>query len=137
MEEKRLKVKRRINWNQWEQWSKESLLMDNVLECCTCVTRGIYDCNCEHLDYQAWLLDVHYIRKFTPPPVRPVNFRGAMVIDTYGLVRGPYLYEHWRDYSFYLLDYFHDIVEGVDIPEWHRLYFRHEEDFYSGIYSHF
>ena len=133
----KLKWQRRIDWNQWEQLSKESLLMDNVLECCPCVKRGIYDCPCEEQDFQAWNNDVTYVRKFQPPPVRPVNFKGAMVIDQYGLIRGPYLYEHWRQYSFYLLDYFHDIMENKDVPEWHRLFFRHEDDFYAGIYSHF
>ena len=133
----KLRVKRRIHWEQWYRHSQDALLMDNVLECCPCVTRGIYDCDCELQDFHAWNNDITYTRKFTPPPVRPVNKNGAMVIDQYGLVRGPYLYEHWREYSFYLLDYFHDIIEGNDIPEWHRLYFRHEDDFYSGIYSHF
>ena len=137
MEEKLLKVKRRINWNHWEQLSKEALRMDTALECCTCKIRGQYDCNCEEIDRQAWLNDVTYVRKFEPPPVRPVNKDGAMVIDKYGLIRGPYLYEQWRHYSYYLLEYFHNIIEGKDEPEWHRLYFRHEDDFYSGIYSHF
>ena len=137
MNDKRLKVSRRINWNKWEQYSRESLQMDYVLECCPCIKRGIYDCDCEQKDFQAWDYDVTYVRKFTPPPVRPVNFKGSMVMDQYGIIRGPYLYEHWRHYSFYLLEYFHDIIEGKDVPEWHRLYFRHENDFYSGIYSHF
>ena len=137
MSDQFLKWKRRIDWNKWEQFSEESLRMDYVLECCPCVTRGIYDCECEEMDFQAWNNDVTFVRKFQPPPVRPVNFKGAMVIDQYGLVRGPYLYSHWREYSYHLLDYFHDIMEDKDIPEWHRLYFRHEDDFYSGIYSHF
>lgn len=137
MEEKKLKVSRRINWSKWEQYSRESLRMDTALECCNCIKRGQYDCDCEAQDRQAWLNDVTYIRKFEPPPVRPVNKNGAMVIDKYGLIRGPYLYEQWRHYSYFLLDYFHDIVEGKDIPQWHRLFFRHENDFYSGVYSHF
>ena len=137
MNEKRLKVTRRINWNKWTQYSDEAIQMDHVMQCCSCVTRGQYDCNCEEEDRQAWLNDVTYVRKFTPPPVRPVNKDGAIVIDEYGLIRGPYLYEHWRHYSFYLLDYFHDIIEQKTQPEWHKLYFRHEDDFYSGIYSHF
>ena len=77
------------------------------------------------------------MRKFTPPPVRPVLQNGAMAIDENGLVRGPYLYDHWREYSFYLIEYFHDIIEQKENPEWHRLFFRHEDDFYGGIYSHY
>ena len=116
MEEKKLKVNRRINWSEWEQYSKESLRMDTALECCNCTKRGQYNCDCEIQDRQAWLNDVTYIRKFEPPPVRPVNKNGALVIDEYGLIRGPYLYEQWRHYSYHLLDYFHDIVEGKTYP---------------------
>ena len=137
MEQLKLKAKRKVDWNKWKQYSAESLQMDNVLECCDCVKRGIYDCTCESEDYNMWLNDVTYIRKFTPPPVRPVLHNGAMAIDRFGLVRGPYLYQDWRNYSFFLLDYFHDILEGKDKPEWHRLFFRHEDDFYGGAYSHF
>ena len=137
MEQLKLKAKRKVDWRKWQQYSAESLQMDNALACCECVKRGIYDCTCESDDYNKWLNDVTYVRKFTPPPVRPVLHNGAMAIDRFGLVRGPYLYEDWRHYSFYLLDYFHDIVEGKDKPEWHRLFFRHEDDFYGGVYSHF
>ena len=137
MENLKLKAKRKIDWNLWEKYSAESLQMDNVLECCTCTIRGIYNCSCEQEDYNRWDQDVNYIRKFTPPPVRPVLQNGAMAIDSNGILRGPYLYEQWRNYSFYLIEYFHDIIEGNDIPEWHRLFFRHEDDFYGGVYSHF
>ena len=137
MENLKLKAKRKIDRRKWQQYSAESLQMDNVLECCTCITRGIYNCNCEYEDFLKWDADVTYVRKFTPPPVRPVLKNGAMAIDQYGLLRGPYLYEQWREYSFFLIDYFHDIIEHKDKPEWHRLFFRHEDDFYGGIYSHF
>ena len=137
MENLKIKAKRKIDHGKWNRYSAESLLMDNVLECCDCIKRGYYDCDCEYQDYLKWDNDVTYMRKFTPPPVRPVLQNGAMAIDENGLVRGPYLYEQWREYSFFLLDYFHDILEGKDEPAWHRLFFRHEDDFYGGIYSHF
>ena len=137
MEQLKLKAKRKIDWNKWQNYSAESLRMDNVLQCCDCVKRGVYDCTCESEDFHKWDLDVTYVRKFTPPPVRPVLNNGAMAIDENGLVRGPYLYDQWREYSFHLINYFHDIIEGKDQPEWHRLFFRHEDDFYGGIYSHY
>ena len=130
-------MKSDIKWQDWHKWSDRARGLNTILQCCLCVKRGIYDCSCEVDDLKAWLDDFLYDRKFTPPPVKPVNKNGALVMHKAGFVVGPYLADEWKQYSYYLLDYFHDIIEGKDIPEWHRLFFRDPKDFYAGGYGHF
>ena len=54
-----------------------------------------------------------------------------------GQMKGPYLYKHWLQYGWHLFDLVHDVLAGKVVPSWHQLYFRHEDDFYGGVYAHF
>ena len=54
-----------------------------------------------------------------------------------GKMKGPYLYKHWIQYGWHLFDLVHAVIEGKTTPKWHQIYFRCEDDFYGGVYSHF
>ena len=133
----KLDMKSDIKWSEWEKWSDRARHIPSALECCECTKRGIYDCTCELDDLNLWLNDVCYDRKFVPPPVKPVNKNGALVMHPAGFIVGPYLGMDWKHYSYFLMDYFHDIVESKDVPEWHRLFFRDMKDFYAGSFGHY
>ena len=132
-----MKSDRPDRWQDWVKWSERARFLTTRLQCCNCVRRGIYDCSCEQDDLNMWLQDVCYERKFDIPPVKPVNKNGALVMHPQGFIVGPYLGEDWKKYSYYLLEYFHDILEHKDIPDWSRLFFRDMNDFYAGSYGHF
>ena len=117
--------------------SRNSLNLDTCLEGCGCAERGISNCDCIQKDKFLWENDFLYTRKFTPPPVRPVNRNGCMVLHPQGYVMGPYLYDEWLASGFEWFDDCHDIIKGLKDPDWSKLFFRKEDDFYGGIYSHF
>ena len=125
------------NWEQWKEFSRNSLNLDTCLQGCGCAERGISGCNCLAKDKSLWDNDFLYVRKFTPPPVRPVNRNGYMVLHKDGYVMGPYTYDEWLASGFELFDTCHEIINGEKDPDWSKLYFRHEDDFYGAIYSHF
>ena len=60
-----------------------------------------------------------------------------MVLHPKGYVMGPYTYDEWLASGFELFDNCHEIINGEKDPDWSKLYFRHEDDFYGAIYSHF
>ena len=132
-----MKSARNERWRDWVKWSDRARFLHSALQTCNCVKRGVYDCSCEKDDLNMWLNDVCYDRKFDIPPVKPVNKNGALVMHPNGFIVGPYLGKDWKEYSYFLLDYFHNIIEGKDIPDWSRLYFRDMNDFYAGSYGHF
>ena len=126
------------DWNRWRHLSHESRLLDDNLKACDCVRRGWYNCDCEEIDRMRWDQDFLFQRRFTPRPVRPVNKNGAFVADrSSGNIKGPYLYTEWLEYSFKLFDLCHDVADNIVKPDWSDLYFRHEDDFYGGIYADF
>ena len=128
----------RIDWDLWYKLSRESLQLDDCLQACECTKRGWYNCDCESKDFLKWDKDFLYHRKFQPRPVRPVNRYGCMVMKRdSGHIEGPYLYSEWVAYGWKLFDLIHDVLDGVVVPDWSMIYFRHEDDFYAGIYSHF
>ena len=131
-------VNRPIDWGLWTKLSQDALKQDDCLEACSCVRQGWYNCDCEHQDFLKWDQDVLYHRKFQPRSVRSVNRKGFMVMkEKTGYIEGPYLYSEWLEYSWQLFDKVHDVLEGKLVPNWNEIHFRHEDDFYSGIYSHF
>ena len=119
---------RAIDWGLWEQWSRETIKLDDVLKGCY----HLENCDCERIDEQRWFEDVTYVRKYQPRPVRPVNFQGAMVFNREGQMFGPYLYNEWLLYGWSLLDLFFDTIDQNTPPpkDWHNIYFRHNDDFY-------
>ena len=135
----RLKDRRKkIDWKLWEKLSREALRSDDCLQACPCVERGWYNCDCEIKDFEKWDRDFLYHRKFQPKPVRAVNKSGFMIMkEKTGYIEGPYVYLEWLSYSWKLFDFIHDVLEGKRVPDWSDIFFRHEADFYSGIYSHF
>ena len=125
------------DWKKWEKLSRDSLNLDTCLQGCGCAERGRFNCQCIKKDELNWKNDFLYTRKFSPPPVRPVNKNGAMVLHPDGYVMGPYLYSEWLASGFELFDTCHEIINGEKDPDWSKLFFRHEDDFYGGIYSSF
>ena len=125
------------DWDRWKEMSDNSLLLDDCLSACDCVKRGWYDCNCIFLDNQRWDQDLLYVRKFTPPNVRPVNKNGHFVSHPDGHIMGPFQYQEWLKYGFDIFDKVHRIMANEEPPAWADLYFRKEADFYGAIYSHF
>ena len=129
---------RESDWARWKHFSSLSRALDRNLQACDCVARGWYNCDCERKDFLRWDKDFLYQRKFTPRPVRPVNKTGAFVATrSKGRIEGPFLYKEWLKYSYFLFDYCHDIMAGVKHPDWSKLYFRKEDDFYGGAYADF
>ena len=127
----------KTDWKYWEFLSQQSLLLDTCLATCNCVTRGWYNCTCVQDDEKAWLNDLHYRRKFSPPCVRAVNRKGAFVSHPNGFIVGPHTYHEWLEYGFDTFDYVHDIMSKSAEPDWSKLFFRKEDDFYGAVYSHF
>ena len=125
------------DWVRWKELSDNSLLLDNCLSACDCVKRGWYDCSCIRDDNRKWDQDFLYVRKFTPPNVRPVNKNGHFVSHPSGHIVGPYQYTEWLKYGFDIFDRVHRIMKDEEPPIWADLFFRKESDFYGGIYSHF
>ena len=125
------------DWKKWTEFSKNSLNLDTCLQGCGCAERGITNCDCIEKDKSKWESDFLYVRKFTPPPVRPVNRFGYTVLHPDGYVMGPYLYDEWLASGFEIFDRCHEIINSDRDPDWSTLYFRNEADFYGAIYSHF
>ena len=126
------------DWVRWRQLSNNARLLDTNLQACDCVKRGWFNCDCEERDFQRWDKDFLYQRRFQPRPVRPVNKNGAFVATrNLGRIEGPFLYTEWLEYSYFLFDLCHDIMDNKKQPDWSLLYFRHENDFYGGIYADF
>ena len=121
----------RIDWAKWEKWSEDARKLDVAK--CECY----FDCDCEKTDFQKWLEDFLHVRSFIPPCVRPVNKSGCLVLNTVGVVQGPYTFEEWFVYGQNLIHYFHLIVQKKAKPDWSKLYFRDPSQFYAGSYSHF
>ena len=126
------------DWERWRHLSTESKLLDTNLQCCDCVKRGWYNCPCEENDRRRWDQDFLFQRRFSPRSVRAVNRNGCFVATRHlGRIEGPYLYAEWLEYGFKLFDLCHDIADGKVAPDWSKIYFRHEDDFYGGIYADF
>ena len=125
------------DWVRWKELSDNSLLLDDCLATCDCVKRGWYDCDCIKVDNERWDQDFLYVRKFTPPNVRPVNKNGHFVSHPKGHIEGPYQYREWLKYGFDIFDKVHKIMNNEEPPKWADLFFRKEADFYGAIYSHF
>ena len=126
------------DWKRWLFLSQEAKAMDKNLQACDCVARGWYNCDCEKKDFLKWDQDFLYQRRFCPRSVRPVNKNGAFVATRdKGRIEGPYQYKEWLEYSYFLFDYCHDVMDGVCLPDWSKLFFRKEDDFYGGVYADF
>ena len=126
------------DWVRWKHLSRNAKLLDTNLQACDCVKRGWYNCDCELRDFQRWDKDFLYQRRFQPRPVRPVNKNGAFVATrNLGRIEGPFLYSEWLEYSYFLFDLCHDIMDNKKNPDWSLLFFRHENDFYGGVYADF
>ena len=80
---------------------------------------------------------MHYTRIHTYPRVLPVNYRGDFVCNRKGEIQGPVEYSQWLKYSYYLLEKFHENRNNPKFQGWNHLYFRREQDFYTGSYQHF
>ena len=129
---------RESDWVRWKDLSRNSKALDRNLQACDCVSRGWYNCDCEKKDFLRWDRDFLYQRRFAPRPVRPVNKSGAFVATrSKGRIEGPYLYQEWLEYSYFLFDLCHDIMDGKKEPDWSVLFFRKEDDFYGGAYADF
>ena len=55
-----------------------------------------------------------------------------MVINEKGVVQGPYTHNEWMVYGFDALDKFQDVMDEKSDIHWHDIYFRHNDDYYSG-----
>ena len=109
---------KKSDWVRWRQLSQNARLLDTNLQACDCVKRGWYNCDCEQLDFQRWDLDFLYQRRFQPRPVRPVNKNGAFVATRdRGRIEGPFLYTEWLEYSYFLFDLCHDIMDNKKQPD--------------------
>ena len=123
-----------VDWNKWEKFSRDGQFQDSEApgECsCQLV------CECFQKDLEEWLADVLHVRKCVPRPGKSVNKNDHLVINEAGILQGPYLFEEWLEYSYILLDKFHDILNGKEIPDWTQVYFRSTQDYYSGSYNDF
>ena len=84
------------DWKRWNYLSDSARKLDDALSCCDCNLRGVFHlCDCEQRDYDRWLNDLLYVRRFQPPCIRPVNRFGCMVMHPLGFVMGPYTYQEW------------------------------------------
>ena len=99
---------------------------------------------CQAVDEWKKFMDVHYIQKYMPPAVTPVNIRNNTVISKQGIVQGPYTHQQWLEYSYYCWDLFHDVYsDTIQFNEdnrerlWLDLYCRNTGDFCAGSYNNF
>ena len=122
-----------IPWNSWAVKSARASNLDTCLQSCG------PNCNAECIakDLQRFREDYQHALIHEPPLVRPVNRRGDFVINAQGIVQGPLRYSEWLAYAYALLDNFHELLKDGESFKWADLYFRSEDDFYSGSYSHF
>ena len=98
--------------------------------------------NCTMYDDYCYEMDFLYYRKFTPPPIRPVNKNYALVMGRWNGIQGPYEFHEWKSYSWSLWDLFCElkddenaIIEDNLHYRWSKIYFRHPKDFVGGHYS--
>ena len=122
-----------IPWDSWQNISAQNSRLDNCLQPCsdTC------DELCVRQDMKNYLKDFTHRLIHQPPNVRPVNKNGAMVLNRKGQIMGPYSYIQWLEYSYLLVDKFHELLKNENAFSWADLFFRDERDFYSGSYGHF
>ena len=100
--------------------------------------------HCQAIDEWYWYHDYQYVRRYTPPPIRPVNFRNFIVLDANGKMQGPFEELEWQIQSQKLLDIFFKLIneprhynESTKTFWWAEIYFRHNEDFVAGLYSRY
>ena len=105
----------------------------------TCIDR-----HCRAVDEFLFESDINHITKFQPKPIRPVNKNSCLVIDKNGTLQGPYQHHQWLEYSWFLWDQFHAVLEQDEILSetrahelWSSLYFRDPEFFIGGNYNFF
>ena len=100
--------------------------------------------NCQAIDEWYCYHDYQHVRRYTPPPIRPVNFRNFIVLDANGKIQGPFEELEWQLHSQKLLDIFFKLVneprhynETTKAFWWAEIYFRHNDDFVAGLYSRY
>ena len=166
-EEDKQGIQRKMNipWKKWDElsemarradtWGKgcghkfmkppfafEFLLNSNIVPMmaisCPCLEK------CEAFDEWLWYHDVHYIRRYTPPPTRPVNFQNSLVINGNGKIMGPFEEIEWQLQSQKLMDIFFKLVNEPQHYNattksfwWSEIFFRHNGDFVAGLYSRY
>ena len=120
-------------WQHWSRWSRERDRWTRNRTGCE-----LHDkCICEYVDGFKCDQNVNFVSQFQPPNVRAVNKNGCWVLNTKGILMGPYTYKEWLAYSWKLIHEFHKIIDGKSTFDWHNLYFRDETMFYAGIYHDF
>ena len=73
-----------------------------------------------------------------------MNKDSLTVIDCNGVVQGPYLHFEWLNFSWFLWDQFHEVLDStVELTDekahnlWATLFFRNPDDFVAGNYNYF
>ena len=161
---KRDKKRKKSPWVAWEQDSQKSRAQDTYFQGCGHTMYRIpfslefieksgitlieaIACphkTCQAVDEWRQFMDIHYIAKFIPPPVRPVNIRNHIVTNKTGVIQGPYSHQQWLTYSYYCWDLFHDIYEDkIQFDDnnrerlWGDIYCRSTDTFCAGSYNNF
>ena len=155
--------RKKVPWNQWEYQSQQTRAYDTFFKGCgtslflipftlefaiqdtTRQAQHYAQCspeNCTMYDEYCYEKDFLHYRKFTPPPVRPVNRNYCFVMGRYDGIQGPYEFHEWKSYSWKLWDLFcmlkddeNAIIEDNLHYRWSQLYFRHPKDFIGGHYG--
>ena len=102
------------------------------------------DKNCRAIDEYLFECDIEHIPRFQPKPIRAVNRNICLVLSRDGILQGPYQHFQWLEYSWFLWDQFHDVLDNhIELSEqksqelWASLYFRDPEFFIGGNYNFF
>ena len=150
----------RTPWQKWEKLSEKARVVDTYFqECDHSLFKTPYaydfimaskitipkDCKkplCRALDQWLCEYDITYLSRYRPPPIRPVNFNGAMVLNSDHKLTGPYFYDEWLHYSWQCWDDFHSFQSKQSEYSasnkhklWSELRFRHTDDFVAGNYN--
>ena len=157
------KRKRKVPWREWEYQSSHTRAYDSFFKGCGtplfrvpftldyAIQDTKYHCNhflscnpskCTLYDDLCYELDICHYRKFTPPPVRPVNRNYAFVMGRHDGIHGPFEFHEWKQYSWNLWDWFFDLKDDENALiednlhyQWSQVYFRHPKDFIGGHYG--
>ena len=123
-----------FDWDQWKSWSERATDLDLISKGCFCDGKP---CNCERDSNLVWLNYAAYVRDLSPPAVRAVDRFGKPMTKFADGSKTPYEFIEWLEYSYSLVDKFHELLVNSNAFQWADLYFRNEDDFYSGSYNHF
>ena len=151
----------------WQEWSDVTNNRDRVQsECCNprrFKDKGLCKNRCRQRarkNYEEHPNGLYIKNKWDMPSVRPLNYKGWIVMNRFGQWMGPHTHDDWLQYGYDSWEYFWDIhqenshvcdrtkypksvnwhppvIDGHKGPIWANLYVRDPSDFTAGLLGDF